>query len=427
MLLVARREYAETVRTRMFWVSAFLPVVFFVGMVLVGGGVAEKMPSAAAREPRTVWREVAVADFSGELFAELDAVVGRYDADSPPLSIIVRDVGARGQDPEDVEARLDHRVMGGGIAAYLVLPSDILSGTSSPVLHVPPGSEPGLHGTLHGLLAEALASVRLREQGIAEETVAQVRQAPPLLQAAIAPPAQPDAEDDWPAASAGRAGAAFFFLFLMFFTMMSTAAALLTALIEERSSRVVEVLLSAVSPFQLMAGKIIGLAAVGLTVAGVCTAAVLLAAASKGILGDLPFGAFAYFLPYYLLGFLMVASLYAAVGAACNTMKEAQGMMMPVTFLFMLPVMFWWLIVRYPDSWPVLALSLFPTTSPTIMLVRMGAGGHVPALQVVASLAVLALSAPLVMWAASRAFRTAILMYGKPPKLRELLRWMCHG
>ena len=425
-LLVARREYVETARTKMFWFSALMPVVFFAGVILLGGGVAKKMTNAASK-PRRVWRQVAVADLSGEVLAELGAVVERYDAANPPLSIIIQGVGAQGQSQEELETQLDGRVMRGEFAAYLVLPADLIPGTSNAVLHAPAGSDGGLHGTLQGLLADALTSVRLREQGIPARTIEQVQQSAPLVQVAIAPPEQPAAKNDGGTASAANAGAAGFFLFLMFFTTMTSAATLLTALIEERSSRVVEVLLSAVSPFQLMAGKILGLAAIGLTVAAVCTAAVLAAAASRGLLGDVPLWSLAYFLPYYLLGFLMVASLYAAVGAACNTLKEAQAMMMPLMLLFMLPVMFWWFVVRYPDSWPVMALSIFPPTAPTMMMVRMASGVHVPALQIFASLSLLAISAPLVMWGAARAFRTAILMYGKPPKLRELLRWMRQG
>lgn len=427
-LLVARREYIETARTKMFWFSALVPIAILVGVIFFGAREARQAAPAAARRPAPhVWRDVAVLDLSGDLSPELDSVIERYNAAGPALRINVRHVQAPGESLDDLRTQLDGQVLQGRLYAYLVLPSDILAGESSAAIHMQDQPGGGLSGTLRGLVGDALTSVRLREHGLPPDVIARVRQGISLEQVTIASPAEEGAPSDRDAVTVGRTGAAFFCLFLMFFTIVSTSQALLTALIEERSSRVVEVLLSAVSPLQLMAGKILGLAAIGLTLAAVCTAAVLVAAASQGLLEGMSLSGLAYFLPYYLLGFLLIASLYAAVGAACNTLKEAQTMMLPVMLVFMLPMMAWVPIVRNPNSWPAVALSLFPPTAPMVMMLRLGSGSAVPAIQIAASLALLAASAPLVTLGAAKAFRTGILMYGKPPKLRELLRWMRQG
>jgi ABC-2 type transport system permease protein len=427
-LLVAKREYVETARTRMFWLSAFVPIAIFVGLILVGGvHVRRATSSAAPMAMPQIRRTVAVLDLSGHLFSQLRAGVDRYNSSGPALRIDVREVQSGRQDPEELKKELDREVAQTEVDAYLVFPSGVVAGEAGAELHVRNGFDIGLYGTLRGLVGEVLTPARLREQGVAASAIANVEQSPPLSRIVVASSGGQDREEDRELAVFRHAEAAFFFLFLMFFTIVTSAQALLTALIEERSSRIVEVLLSAVSPFQLMAGKILGLAGIGLTLAAACTAAVLGAAASQGLLAGQSLGGLAYFLPYFLLGFLLIASLYAAVGAACNTLKEAQTMMLPVLLIFMLPMMAWMAILQHPGSWPVVALSVFPPTAPMVMVLRMASGPPVPAGQVIASLGLLALSAPLVMWGAARAFRTGVLMYGKPPKLGELLRWMRQG
>ena len=133
--------------------------------------------------------------------------------------------------------------------------------------------------------------------------------------------------------SVSRAMGAFIYFFVMFISMMTPSQMLLTSLIEEKNSRMVEVLLSAVSPLELMAGKILGLIGVGLTTAAVYVAALAAVAGSTGLLQAPSAALLALFLAYYLLGFAIYASLFASVGAACNSLKEAQTVMFPLTLV----------------------------------------------------------------------------------------------
>jgi ABC-2 type transport system permease protein len=217
---------------------------------------------------------------------------------------------------------------------------------------------------------------------------------------------------------------AFVYLFIMFMSMLTPSQMLMTSLIEEKSSRVVEVLLSAVSPFELMAGKILGLVAVGLTTAAIYVASLAVVAGSTGLLQAPSAAMLALFLVYYLFGFAMFASLFAGVGAAFNTLKDAQAVMMPLSLLLILPMMFWMPIVQHPNDLFAVALSIFPLTAPTVMILRIAVLPAPPWWDIGGSLLILAGSVPFIVWAAARIFRTGVLMYGKPPKLGEILRWV---
>ena len=228
-------------------------------------------------------------------------------------------------------------------------------------------------------------------------------------------------------ARAFQAMGAFIYFFVMFMSITATSQMLVSSLIEEKASRVAEVLLSAVSPFQLMAGKILGLVAVGLATSAVIMVAVSFAAAYSGMLRAPGPALLALFLVYYLLGFTLIASMFAAIGAMFNTHKEAQALLLPLSLLLVAPFMFWVQIARHPDGALAVALSIFPLTAPTVMILRIAVLPSIPWLDVGLSLLLLAAATPLVVWAGSKVFRIGILMYGKQPKLGQILRWIRTG
>jgi ABC-2 type transport system permease protein len=213
-------------------------------------------------------------------------------------------------------------------------------------------------------------------------------------------------------------------MFLLFMGTMTISQGLLTSVIEEKSSRVVEVLLSAVSPTQLMAGKILGMVCVGallLTIWG----AVGYGGAQARDMGDLvtPYR-LTYVVLYFVPGFLLISAFLAAVGAACNTIKEAQSMAAPLTILSLLPIMLWWLIMLNPNGVFSIILSYIPPITPLVMILRICADPEIAIIEVIATLVLLWLSVLFTIWLAGKIFRVGVLMYGKPPSLKELLHWL---
>jgi ABC-2 type transport system permease protein len=199
---------------------------------------------------------------------------------------------------------------------------------------------------------------------------------------------------------------------------------MLSSIIEEKNSRIIEVLLSAVSPFQLMAGKILGLAGIGLTVMALWSAAAYAAALWQGLNVDVGHELMVYFIIYYILGYLLFSAILTGIGSVCNTIKETQSLMMPVMLIFIISLIAWPKLVQSPDGTLARVLSFFPPVTPMVMILRLTAGSDVWFVEIAASILVLAAAVLLVIWAAAKIFRTGILMYGKRPGPIEILRWL---
>jgi len=199
---------------------------------------------------------------------------------------------------------------------------------------------------------------------------------------------------------------------------------LLTTTIEEKSNRVVEVLLSAVSPTQLMAGKILGQMLVGLSMLTIYSG-VGISALIAFSLGDLisPFDLIWMFL-FFLTGYGMIASLMASAGAAVNDLREAQAFMTPIMMFMMIPYFMMIVVPRAPNSTLSVALSFIPPINPFIMMLRIASNDPPPVWQILLSLSVAAIGAIVAVWLAGKIFRVGMLMFGKPPNFRTLVRWV---
>jgi len=214
-----------------------------------------------------------------------------------------------------------------------------------------------------------------------------------------------------------------FMILLMMSTMISTQS-LLTSTVEEKSSRVMEVLLSAISPMQLMCGKILGQLGVGLIILGVYAGlgVVGLVAAAMRDLVD-PWALASLFI-FFLLAYGTIACMMAAIGSVVNDMREAQALLGPIMTVIMLPWMFWFLIQRAPNSTLAVALSFTPVINPWIMVLRLSGSEPVPMWQIPLSVVVASATLIFMAWAAAKVFRIGVLMYGKPPNFTTLIRWV---
>jgi len=214
------------------------------------------------------------------------------------------------------------------------------------------------------------------------------------------------------------------FMFLLWISVFTCGQYLLTSTIEEKSSRVMEVVLSAVSPMQLMVGKILGQMAVGsliLTVYAGMGMVGLVAATMAHIIDPMNL---VYLAVYFVLAFFMIASMMAAIGSAVSDIREAQSLMGPMMVVLALPMMFWMPILRNPNSVFAQVCSFLPPINPFVMILRLSGAEKVPTWQIPASIFVAACGAVFMAWAASKIFRIGVLMYGKPPNFKTLIRWV---
>ncbi len=219
---------------------------------------------------------------------------------------------------------------------------------------------------------------------------------------------------------------------IMFFALMPTGQILMRSVIEEKSNRVIEVLISSVSPMELMVGKIFGLGAVGLTLLGAWAgaAAALAGLGAMGGLGGaggagLPISAAeaGFFVMYFFPGYFFYAALLGAIGSICNSEREAQPFLTPISFALIFPVMLGIAIAQNPDHLLARVLSFVPLLTPSLMMFRI-AIKEPPLWEVAATWGTLIVATVAMFFGAARVFRIGILMYGKRPSLPEVLRWL---
>jgi ABC-2 type transport system permease protein len=228
------------------------------------------------------------------------------------------------------------------------------------------------------------------------------------------------------------------FVYLLWVAIFAIAQMLLNSVIEEKSNRIIEVLLSSVTPGELMTGKLAGIAATGLTMLAIWIGSATAIgycfsggeASGGGEMASLPSDiasilSTTWLLPaffvYFVLGYLVYATFFLALGSTCNTLKEAQNLMAMVIPILIIPLMTMPFIPRDPNGTLATVLSWIPPFTPFVMMNRVT--GHPPLFDVIGTMVMLVLFVSFELWAAAKIFRIGILRTGQPPKFFEILRW----
>jgi ABC-2 type transport system permease protein len=242
--------------------------------------------------------------------------------------------------------------------------------------------------------------------------------------------------------------------FIIYFAVFIYGQYVMQGVIEEKSNRVVEIIVSSVRPFELLMGKVLGIGAMGLTqmvvwsalvVGGLAGAAPLMALfldpSSIGVSPDassqamaeaagvsippIPYDLIVWFILFFLGGFLLYAALFAAVGSAVEQQQDAQNLLLPVMTPLILPILFLAFVLESPDATASVVLSFIPFFSPILMMLR-AAITTVPIWEMLASFGLLVVTFVATIWLAGRIYRVGILSYGKTPGFRELARWVTY-
>ena len=210
---------------------------------------------------------------------------------------------------------------------------------------------------------------------------------------------------------------------LIFIGVITGGQILMTSTVEEKSSRVVEVLLAAVSPVELMWGKLLGQLGVGLVILAIYIGLGILALVQYSLMGLLDPMLILYLLVFYLLAYLVYGALMLAIGAAVNRIADAQSLMGPVMILLVAPYVLVPMIGRAPNSTLSVAFSFIPPINSFAMLARLASGTPPPLWQVFGSVAAGVAGACLAVWFAAKVLKIGLLMHGKPPNFGTLVKW----
>ena len=417
---VIRREYLERVRTKAFWIGTFLIPIFFLGYIAV-----QVITSRRASGER----KVAVVDLTHRLYTPLAEELARQErqpvGDGRGKGVHwVLERREPGGNFEATKEALRKEVLAKKVNGYLVLDPAMLEKNRIEYYSVSVSEFVALTQ-----LERAVNQVLLRER------IAQ-RGLPPELSSEL------DRRIDLKAFKVTQKGvseekgagffAAILFMFIMYMTFFMYGIQNMKGVIDEKTNRIVEVVIASVRPTELMLGKIIGIGLVGLTqyliwslVAMNLSLPAIAGMLSGGDMGvpTIPISMIGYFILFFLFGYFLYASIYTAIGAPFNTDQEAQQLsMIPGMFIVGVWAVFP-SILNNPNGGVATFVSLFPFTAPLAMFMRT-AIAEPPGWQIVLSIGILFATTVLIAWIAGRIYRVGILMYGKKPTIPEIVRWV---
>jgi ABC-2 type transport system permease protein len=435
MFAVMKREYVQAVRRKMFiFMTLFFPVLmsalFIVPSLLVARGMGGK--------------KVAVVDGTGALRGSFShhlepeapdpkkALSGRSRGELPQ-SIDVDYVAANGTANLTAAARpyLDRlnadKDSGNRLDAVLLIPSNAFEGNDAKMTYYSRSSADLFSKERLGSVANrAIQRQRLAGRGIDPAAVDTLTREVPVDNV------QFSRSGEQKKGGEGNFIVGFIFAALLIIPSFIYGLETMRGIVQEKSERIVEVLVSSMSPRELLTGKILGVAAVGLTQIAVwltlIAAVGAFGAASAMVAGFnvsqfLRPMVFVYFALFFILGYLTFVCVYAIAGAACNTDKEAQQLVAPVQMVMMVPWFVMFAIVTNPDSSFSVALSLMPVYGPITMFVRTLVS-EPPIWHVLLSIAVSLATIAVFFYVTAKIFRVGILSYGKRPTVPELWRWL---
>jgi ABC-type Na+ efflux pump permease subunit len=436
--LIARRDYLTSIRTKAF---LFGLIVF---PILFGGGLFGVAFLKA--KPDLKDRHVALLDDTGKLspyIAQAAALKNAKEAIDPKLGVQVSPryfidavTAAKPGDANLQRLELSNRVKRGELFGFLELPADAmhpLPGAAKDSPHAAFYSNAGAIDRAESWLAAAIAdgvrAARLAELGIDPARAPALMTGIPIdrLDLLTRDPKTGAIHEPVKQDEVAMFAVPFGAMMLLAMVVMIGAAPMMAAVTEDKSQRVVEMLLGIATPLDLMTGKVMAGVARSLTSSLLYVSLATAALLAMNVAGVGPLSLLPWFYVYLLAEVTLLCALAAGLGAACNTPQEAGNLVMLVLAPIMIPLFLLVPLINKPNGGFATAMSLFPPFTPLIMLLRLAMPGGVPAWQPWVGLAGVMVFAALGIWAASRIFRVAILMQGQPPRLKDIIRWAVKG
>jgi ABC-2 type transport system permease protein len=434
--VVATAEFGSSVRTKSFLIGILLLPVLIGVSILLQVFVAQRVD--------TKTRAFAVVDRTGELYPAIERAAEAYNAQTVDATgktvrprLAPSRVAASGPSDDALTLELSDQIRRGELDAYVVIPHEAIPAPASVVAKAPAleyhsdnPNDDVVRNWLAGTINGEIRARRFRSAGLDQALADRLNHPVGIDNLGLVDRQAPGATGQPSIKAAEKVDpirttvVPIVLMYVMFFVIMTSTPQILNAVIEEKMSKISEVLLGSITPFELMMGKLLGNTAIAALLGALYLGGGYAVALYYGYADVVSTPLLLALLLFLVLAILLFGSLYMAVGSACNELKDAQSLMMPIVLLSTFPVMVWPAIMRNPASPLSVGLSLFPPASPYLMLMRMGMRPAPPAWQVGLSIAGTALTAVFCVWAAGKIFRVGLLMQGKAPGFRELARWV---
>lgn len=421
---IIKREYLERVRSKWFLIATFFGPIFFSAIIIVPAWLASR--SKATSDVNNI----TILDATGTGFGHRLAINIAGDSTNPtkmPQTTIVAPSALT-----QAESLATHQVMQKVKTGYVVVDQQTVAGETARYAGRNATSMADM-AQIKAAIRETILASRLEKVGLDNSRMKEITFIPLDFST--------ERITEKGRAGSGMASVMFGFAigFLLYLSIVIYGQTIMSGVLEEKTTRVAEVVMSSVPTDTLLAGKVLGVGAVGLTqqILWVVTTYVLLklrapimaklgAPAVNFSLPDISLGAGIIFLLFFLLGFIFYSSLYAAVGSSVNSESEARQAASPLMILIVSTGVFIQPVLLNPTGTTARVLSLVPISSPIIMPIRMAVTG-VPPLDLAASIVFLGIGCLAALWLASRIYRVGLLMYGKRPTMKEMARWVSYA
>jgi len=410
---IIKREYLTRVKSKGFVIGTILGPIIMSSFVLV--------PFLIGRYSGPDKYSIVVLDQTGDtsLYERLDALLIPKRSGQPRYEFI-REVLNPGEDMETRRLAFAERMARKEFDGILILPADALN-QNELTLYTKNASAVIGRTRFEDALNKAISEIRIAQAGLDAERVRELTKDVRLK-----------AVNERGESGRGQIILAFTLLMVIYLTILVYGVTVMRGVTEEKQNRIIEVLLSSVSPFYLMMGKVIGIGLVGLTqyltwsVFGITLSALSAAPALMMYADQMPKISpwlFVFFVIYYLLGYFLYATLYAMVGAIVSNEDDGQQAQMPITMTFMVSMIVSSLVIENPTGTAATILSLIPFFGPSLMFLRITLEAA-PGWQIALSIALMVATIIGAVWLAAKIYRVGVLMYGKRPTIPELVRWL---
>lgn len=427
---IARAEYIQAVFSKAFLIGVF------VMPILMGGGV---LFQAAAQDRIDLSpRKCVVHDPTGELWPALEAAAqGRNehgvwevqeDGERKQVSAIFELELHSPVEGERADVALSKRVEEGELQGFVLFDSEVLGdapGEKSFAYHTDEPTYTQLPDWIERAANETLRRRRFEGANMDADLAERLSRRVSLGTWGLV-----EQRDDGSVDEAERDNKVrtfvvpFIGMMLLFMLVMSTAPQLMNQVLEEKMQRISEVLVSSVSPFQLMMGKLLGSVAVSMTLALIYLTGVFWATHHWNVEHFVPLSTYAWFLVLMVFALLMYGSLFGALGSACSELRDAQSMMAPAMMILLVPMFAIGAIVESPNGSLATGLTYFPTATPMIFLFRLLAPPGPAGWEILAALGMCIGTTLALVWASGKIFRVGVLSQGQAPTFRNLIQWI---
>lgn len=433
-LIIAKREYAAAVRTKGFLISLILFPIFMGGGLAVFSLMKDKIDTAD--------KKIVVIDNTNIIAEQLILAAEYHNQNNTKNELgekiapayFIESIPADTTDIHRQKLELSQKVRSKEIHAFLQIGSDVIhpiNGEENAKIYyyAENSAVDNMRGWLNNVINEKIRKLRVMELGINEAQVKDLFywvnvDGMGLLSIDSRTGALIDAKKT---NEFETIMVPYFLLILMFMMIMMSAVPLLTAVMEEKTERIAEVLLGSATPTQFMLGKILGSLGVSLTISVIYITGIIFTMQEMDFGNLIPYHVLPWFFIFLFLNIIMVGSIMAALGSACNDSKDAQAIQFPAMIPIFIPLILMMPIILNPLSDFATAVSLFPIWTPMLMVLRLATSVTIPGWQPIVGLLGVLLFAALHVWVGARIFRSAIIMQGKRPKIGTLLRYIFKG